>query len=130
MYAFTCKHEVGIDLERIRSMENLLEVARQQLSSLEYTALRGLPESLQHEAFYAYWTCKEAYLKARGMISMKEFDISVEPGRAPKLLRDRIDTQMEGRWSFIPINVGTGWQATAAVSGEHPNLKYWKIGYE
>ncbi|UCG59391.1 MAG: amino acid adenylation domain-containing protein, partial [Phycisphaerales bacterium] len=56
MYAFTCKHEVGIDLEHIRPVENLLELAEQQFSSHEYKALRRLPGNLQHEAFYTCWT--------------------------------------------------------------------------
>ena len=58
---------VGIDFEKVRSVPNLLALAKRFFKSSEYDTIVALPESLQPEQFFAYWTCKEAYLKAIGV---------------------------------------------------------------
>ena len=57
---------VGVDLEKVRSVPKLLALAKRFFKSSEYETILALPESLQPEQFFAYWTCKEAYLKAIG----------------------------------------------------------------
>ena len=58
---------VGVDLEKVRSVPKLLALAKRFFKVSEYEAIVALPESLQPEQFFAYWTCKEAYLKAVGI---------------------------------------------------------------
>ena len=58
---------VGVDLEKVRSVAELLALAKRFFKSSEYDTIVALPESLQPEKFFAYWTCKEAYLKAVGV---------------------------------------------------------------
>ena len=58
---------VGVDLEKVRSVPKLLALAKRFFKSSEYETIVALPESLQPEQFFAYWTCKEAYLKAIGV---------------------------------------------------------------
>ncbi len=58
---------VGVDLEKVRSVPKLLALAKRFFKSSEYETILALPESLQSEQFFAYWTCKEAYLKAIGV---------------------------------------------------------------
>ena len=57
---------VGVDLEKVRSVPKLLALAKRFFKSSEYETILALPESLQPKQFFAYWTCKEAYLKAIG----------------------------------------------------------------
>ena len=61
------KAVVGVDLEKVRSVPKLLALAKRFFKSSEYEAIVALPESLQPKQFFAYWTCKEAYLKAVGI---------------------------------------------------------------
>ena len=58
---------VGVDLEKVRLVPKLLSLAKRFFKASEYGAIVALPESLQPEQFFAYWTCKEAYLKAVGI---------------------------------------------------------------
>jgi phosphopantetheine--protein transferase-like protein len=58
---------VGVDLEKVRSVPKLLALAKRFFRPSEYETIVALPESLQPEQFFAYWTCKEAYLKAIGV---------------------------------------------------------------
>ncbi|MFH0900614.1 MAG: 4'-phosphopantetheinyl transferase superfamily protein [Pseudomonadota bacterium] len=59
--------DAGIDVERTRQLSDLLALAKRNFSSQEYEALLGLPEQDRPERFFAYWTLKEAYVKAKGM---------------------------------------------------------------
>lgn len=56
-------HEVGIDVERVRSYER--EVARRILTESERSVL-SLTNENQDELFFTYWTLKESYIKALG----------------------------------------------------------------
>lgn len=60
-------HEsVGIDIERLRKVENAQALAERHFTPEEALALAKLPASEQSHAFLHYWTAKEAGLKAIG----------------------------------------------------------------
>jgi 4'-phosphopantetheinyl transferase len=58
---------LGVDTENIRVRQAPINVARHYFSVEETDALHALPENVQHDHFFQYWTLKEAYIKARGM---------------------------------------------------------------
>ncbi len=58
--------EVGIDVEAVRPIDDLLNIAQQFFLADEVEGLRRLPTEAQPPAFYRIWTRKEAYLKAIG----------------------------------------------------------------
>jgi 4'-phosphopantetheinyl transferase len=66
MMAFAAGAEVGVDVERIREFSDWLEIARESFRSEEYAELSATPEPRRVEAFFRWWTKKEAYLKATG----------------------------------------------------------------
>jgi 4'-phosphopantetheinyl transferase len=57
---------VGVDIERVRAKGSGMDVAKRFFSRAEVATLRALPRGLRTEAFFACWTRKEAYIKARG----------------------------------------------------------------
>ncbi len=57
---------LGIDIERLRNVENAPSLARRYFNPEEAEALEKLPNSQQSLAFLHYWTAKEAGLKAIG----------------------------------------------------------------
>jgi 4'-phosphopantetheinyl transferase len=60
--------DVGVDVENVtRPLEDLLGVAASLFAPAEVAALRDLDEPGRSAAFFAFWTLKEAYVKARGM---------------------------------------------------------------
>jgi|GEM_PF-286524 len=58
--------QIGVDVERIRPLSDMQELARNVYCPEEVEELTRLPETQRHEAFYRCWTRKEAYLKALG----------------------------------------------------------------
>jgi 4'-phosphopantetheinyl transferase len=66
LYAVTSLCPVGVDVERLRPVPELLEIASRFFAPAEANRLLSLAHHDRTEGFFAYWTCKEAFLKATG----------------------------------------------------------------
>jgi len=116
---------VGVDVEAIRAEVAQEAVAERYLAPAEVRALRGLPSGEQAGAFFACWTRKEAYVKARGAglaLPLSSFDVSPQPGESPRLLAVRGDDAEAAHWSLAALSVGAGYAAALAVEGELPEI--------
>lgn len=114
LYAVGRRTRVGVDIEHVRPVSNLSEVARRFFSPWENTALHALREEDRLAAFFRCWTRKEALVKARGEgISgyLSRFDVSLAPGDPARLLN------VEG-WNLKDVPMGSGYVA-AVVRETH-----------
>ena len=60
--------EIGVDVEdTTRDTIGGVEIADRYFSPAEVAALRAVPQAIQRERFFDYWTLKESYIKARGL---------------------------------------------------------------
>ncbi len=129
LYAIAYNHEVGVDIERVQLDFPHDEIAKRFFSPREVAALLALPANMQQEAFFDYWTCKEAFIKARGeglTLSLDRFDISLVPGELVALLNIIGDPQEASRWSLQRLLPGPGHAAALAVEGHDWQLKCWQ----
>lgn len=127
LIAVTRNREIGVDVELIRADLPVFEIAETIFSEVELAALRSLPESMRAAGFYNCWTRKEAYVKARGeglSFPLKQFDVSLTPGAAAKLLNVRDDLDEVDRWILQEIPVAEGYIAALAVEGTNLNVTY------
>ena len=120
LYALARGREVGVDLEYIapRGEEG---IAERFFSAAEVATLRRLPATERRDAFYACWTRKEAYIKARGdglALDLSRFDVSLAPGEPAALLRH--DDEVPARWSLAALDVAPGYAAALCVEGPLP----------
>ncbi len=120
---------VGIDVEYVRAEFAEEGIAERFFSPREVAALRALPRNCQAEAFFACWTRKEAYIKARGeglRIPLNQFEVVVVPGQPAALLYDEADPQAVSRWSMRSLDLGPAYVAALTVEGHgwqlHPLL--------
>jgi 4'-phosphopantetheinyl transferase len=67
LYAIANRFAVGVDVERIRPVEDADRLAREIMSDREYAGYRALTASARPRAFLTCWTRKEACLKATGV---------------------------------------------------------------
>jgi len=128
LYAVARGRQVGIDLERIRAVPEIEQIAQRFFSSREYAAFRSLAAGLRQEAFYSCWTRKEAYIKARGQglsLPLDQFDVSLVPGEPARLLDVRGDSQDGHHWLLRELEPGPGYVAALAVEGHGWKLKCW-----
>ena len=59
--------EIGVDVESLERDRTPLDIASHYFSAAEVTALQAQPWDCQPDFFYALWTLKESYIKARGL---------------------------------------------------------------
>jgi len=59
-------NDAGVDVEKIRGIDNLKTLSENVFTPFEISRLRKLSESDQKEGFFTFWTLKEAYIKAKG----------------------------------------------------------------
>lgn len=57
---------IGVDIERCQRNVDVLRLARRFFSPKEYRAVLECSGVERRQRFFAYWTLKEAYIKARG----------------------------------------------------------------
>jgi len=105
--------ELGVDVESIKENFGFEEVAEHFFTAREVAALRALPNPWQRRAFYQCWTCKEAFLKAKGTGLSGELD---EVQIVPNDQSARIDAQVPGWW-LKEIDVGEGYAAAVVNEG-------------
>jgi 4'-phosphopantetheinyl transferase len=128
LYAFALDREVGVDLEHVCPEIALEQLARRFFSPRENAVLRALPPACLTQTFFAGWTRKEAYLKARGdglSFPLGSFEVSLAPGRPAELLSVYDDPAEPARWSLRDVFPGAGYVATVAAEGRDWALACW-----
>lgn len=129
LYAFSLRRKVGIDAEYVRADLASLEVAATAFSTSEMEMLKAVPEDRRTEAFFACWTRKEAYVKAKGKglsIPLDEFDVSLLPGEPARLMNVRADPTEASRWSLMDIHPAHGYMGAIAVEGNAATPIFWQ----
>jgi 4'-phosphopantetheinyl transferase len=119
---------LGVDVEWIRPEFAGEGIAERLFAPCEAAAIRSLPRSRQIEAFFACWTLKEAYLKARGVglqIPLNQFAVTPAADQSAALLCDATDQQAASRWSLQSLDVGEAYAAALAVEGHGWRLRRW-----
>lgn len=120
---------VGVDVEKMRPDFATNDIASRHFSPRENRTLRAVGAAERCAAFFACWTRKEAYVKARGeglSLPLDAFDVSLAPGETPALIETRPDPSEARRWSLWSLDVGAGYAAAVAVEGESSAPACWQ----
>jgi 4'-phosphopantetheinyl transferase len=129
LIAVAWRGEIGVDIECIRPLRDLEELAERYFSPRENASFRTVPASQQPEAFFNCWTRKEAYLKARGdglAQPLDAFDVSFLPGEQAALLGVGDDRGEASRWSLWGLTPAPGTVAAVAVERQTGSLTCWQ----
>jgi len=120
---------VGVDVERIRELDDLDDLANQLLSPTEEIAWRRLPVSQQNRAFFNLWTRKEACLKATGdgiTERLKEITVSFTPeGPSGQLDPPGIPGSTQA-WTLRQLNPAPEYAAALAAPARNFDLSCWQ----
>jgi 4'-phosphopantetheinyl transferase len=100
--AVTNGREIGVDVENVTRSRDISQLAASVFAPAELATLKQTAEPDRPDVFFAFWTLKEAYIKARGMgLALKldgfAFDLS---GAHPRVsFNDRCPDD-PSRWQF------------------------------
>jgi 4'-phosphopantetheinyl transferase len=117
LYAFTRGRAVGVDVELIREVPDIDDLAERFFSVTETALLRALPVDRRSLAFLACWTRKEAFIKALGLglsCPLDAFDVTIDPDAPARITRieKRIDTVVN--WTMQGFTPYRGYIAAVA----------------
>lgn len=128
LFAVGYDRRIGVDVEFMRPNVPANEVARRFFSPSEYEALNALAADARYRGFFACWTRKEAYLKARGQgltVPLDSFDVTVDFDESPELLRVDDDPGTINLWSFVDLPVGPSYVAALVAEGQECIVQTW-----
>ena len=108
MVAVSADRAVGIDIEEVRPDLDVLAIAERFFAPEEAGSLAAMAAAQRTAAFFALWTRKEAYSKARGM------------ALAPAL---RESAGISDEWGVETIDAGEGYAAAVAYGFAAPFLR-------
>lgn len=112
--------ELGLDIEALRTHDDLELIARDAFAAEERAWLAALPPAEQTAGFYALWTGKEAYLKGKGIglsAALDDFALALDAQWQPYLLRSALDRDDPQHWRLRRIDLLPGYSACLAEHG-------------
>ena len=126
--AVTTAGEVGVDVERVRVLDDAEELVRRFFSRSEAEIFRELPPALKPAAFFNLWTRKEAFLKATGegiAHSMHRVEVSFLPGESARFAGLPADLGDPNAWVLRDLAPAPGFAAALAVRRTELKLRCW-----
>jgi 4'-phosphopantetheinyl transferase len=116
--AVACEREVGVDVEHVKRRTVSPELADRYFAPEEAAQLRQLPGERQQEAFFDFWTLKEAYIKARGLglaLPLDGFRFHLQPPLPPNISFTQRVADDPSAWQFAQYRPGPAHKLSLAV---------------
>jgi 4'-phosphopantetheinyl transferase len=127
LLAVSANREVGIDVEEIRDLEDIEDLAKTCFSPVEQAAFAAVPAVQRSWALFAGWTRKEAFLKALGeglSRPLDSFDVSLAPGEPARLLRVEGAPSAPASYAIRSLEPAPGYVGALVVDGIQMTLRW------
>lgn len=119
---------IGVDVEHIRPMPDMLALAARFYAPSERDLLMSLAPDQQAVVFFALWTCKEALLKACGKgisDSLSQVEVSLgEAGHAS--YKSAAADLPTGHWVLRTLDTVPGYAAALAAEQSIANIRLFR----
>lgn len=116
---------LGVDIEKLRPLQDLDGLAARCFSPVELVDLEKQPPEQRTQAFFNCWTRKEAFIKAVGdglSHSLQSFDVTLLPGETTRIRR--IEAGRPSDWTIADLPVVEGFAGAAVVEGAQVGCSY------
>jgi 4'-phosphopantetheinyl transferase len=123
--AVTAHARVGIDLEYVHTLLDLLELAKRIFSEEDLQTFQALPRGERQAAFFRTWTRKEAYLKARGegiAEGLRQISVSLGPEETGAI-QDARDASSAQTWRLLALPVPADYMGSLACDDAGKRLE-------
>ena len=117
LYAVTRHCELGVDIEKVRSLWDMRQIADQFFCRQEAHELLSLPAAERNSAFFSCWSRKEAYIKAVGdglSMPLNRFRVTLKPNDPVEVVHIGDDRQVAREWTLQNIAIVPGYAAALA----------------
>jgi 4'-phosphopantetheinyl transferase len=120
VFAFAVGCDLGVDVERIRTLSDMQHVAERYFCFEEAAQLTSLPMDQRERAFFHCWTRKEAYVKAIGdglSARLDNFQVTLEQNEPAAFLHLEHDRHAAKGWALHDLKLATNYVAALAYRG-------------
>lgn len=127
LYAMTRQCILGVDIERVRPLQDMYRIAERFFCPEEIEDLRALPPAERETAFFNCWSRKEAYVKAIGeglLMPLNRFRVTLTPGDPVQFVHLCGDREAAEEWTVQNISVVPGYAAAIAYHDEFRPLRF------
>jgi len=128
LLAITVEHAVGIDVEKVDRTLSDQDIAARYFSPREATHLASLSPDIRTREFFTFWTCKEAYLKMRGIGlsgGLAQCEISLDPDGVKANVSLTDGSSREEECSLVRVNAGHSHIGALAVNWPSVEVSFW-----
>ncbi len=128
LIGFIWGRPIGVDVEHIRSLKDMKQMAARFFSEIEYQSWLTIPAEQQDEAFFNCWTRKEAYIKVIGeglSHPLNRFVVTLKPGEPGQLLTVDDSASAAKNWQMQALHPTADFAAAVAVEGGWERLRCW-----
>ena len=130
VYALAKGQELGVDVEHIRPVENMEEIARHFFSADEFRELWTVPHDRRTKAFFDCWTRKEAFIKAIGhglSYPLNRFQVTLLPDEPAGFVSINGRPGSETQWSLHDVSPTKEYAASLVVEHRSSRIRAWKF---
>jgi len=118
LFALALDRSLGVDIEAWRTVKDMEGMALRCFSPLELAYWHGLHEDARLAAFFAYWTCKEAFAKAVGAgIAVGLERCAIDLVNGPRLVAIPGEYGHPHDWELLSLDPGPGHSAALCAKG-------------
>jgi 4'-phosphopantetheinyl transferase len=128
VYAFTSGCEIGVDVERVRPLPGMEDIAERFFARGEVEELMAFPEPERAAAFFTCWTLKEAYIKATGdglSVPLDSFCVSLRSEHSLQNLE--VGADQPETWVLNSLSLLHGHIGALAYPGEPRPILPWAV---
>jgi 4'-phosphopantetheinyl transferase len=118
LFAFSRSGEIGVDIEHIRPIPDMANVARQNFAEPEFASWEALPDRERIAAFYRCWTRKESFIKAIGQglsYPLDSFEVTFDPTRPASVASVNGDESLAAEWWMADLPGFNGYAAAVTM---------------
>lgn len=129
LIAITQNLSIGVDIERIRDDFPYEDIAHNYFSRNEVSELEKLSQPARKEAFFNFWTRKEAFLKAIGCglsSPLDSFDVSLPTNEGLVILSTSINPKEVNNWSIQNLIIQKDYSAALAIQCHPQNIFFFE----
>jgi len=126
-----CTHcQIGIDLEKIRPLPEMEDIANRVFCSEEVTEIMSMPQCEQMHAFFRCWTRKEAYVKAIGdglFAPLNSFRVTVRVDAPVRFVHLGGDATAAAGWTLHDLNLAADYAAALAYCDRPRSISIFPV---
>ncbi|MBM3814391.1 MAG: 4'-phosphopantetheinyl transferase superfamily protein [Acidimicrobiia bacterium] len=117
VFAFARGCELGVDIEKIRPIEDLDNIARRFFCTREFESIRRTSGQERVDSFFRCWTRKEAFIKADGRglsFPLNGFAVTIGSDEPVRLMHVDGDPEEASAWTMHSPPLAAGYASALA----------------